>query len=35
LLASTALSGDARLWTQDRRLAAVATELDLAFDEGE
>jgi predicted nucleic acid-binding protein len=35
LLASTALSGDARLWTKDRRLAAVATELDLAFDEGE
>jgi len=35
LLASIALSGDARLWTRDRRLAAVATELDLAFDEGE
>jgi predicted nucleic acid-binding protein len=35
LLASTALSGDARLWTKDRRLATVATELDLAFDEGE
>jgi predicted nucleic acid-binding protein len=35
LLASTALSSDARLWTKDRRLAAVATELDLAFDEGE
>lgn len=35
LLASTALSDDARLWTKDRRLAAVATELDLAFDEGE
>jgi predicted nucleic acid-binding protein len=35
LLASTALSGDTRLWTKDRRLAAVATELDLAFDEGE
>ncbi len=28
LLASIALSGDARLWTRDRRLAAVATELD-------
>ncbi len=35
LLASTALSGDVRIWTKDRRLAAVATELDLAFDEGE
>jgi predicted nucleic acid-binding protein len=35
LLASTALSGDVRLWTKDRRLAVVATELDLAFDEGE
>ena len=34
LLASTALSSDTRLWTKDRRLAAVATELDLAFDEG-
>ena len=32
LLASIALSGDVRLWTKDRRLAAVATELDLAFD---
>ena len=35
LLASTALSGDGYLWTRDRRLATVATELDLAFDEGE
>jgi predicted nucleic acid-binding protein len=35
LLASIALSGDARLWTRDRRLAAVATELDLVFVEGE
>ena len=35
LLASIALSGDRRLWTRDRRLAAVARELDLAFDEGE
>jgi predicted nucleic acid-binding protein len=35
LLASIALSGDVRLWTKDRRLAAVAMELDLAFDEGE
>lgn len=33
LLASIALSGDARLWTRDRRLAAVATELELAFSE--
>lgn len=35
LLASIVLSGDGRLWTRDRRLAAVARELDLAFDEGE
>lgn len=35
LLASIALSGDGRLWTRDRRLVAVARELDLAFDEGE
>ncbi len=34
LLASTALAGDARMWTRDRRLAAAATELELAFDEG-
>ena len=34
LLASTALSSDTRLWTKDRRLAAVAIEVDLAFDEG-
>ncbi len=33
LLASTALHGDARLWTRDRRLAAAATELELAFAE--
>ena len=33
LLASIVLSDDARLWTRDRRLAAVATELDLAFSE--
>lgn len=33
LLASTALYGDARLWTRDRRLAAAAAELELAFDE--
>jgi predicted nucleic acid-binding protein len=35
LLASIALSGDARLWTRDRRLAAAATELDLVFGEEE
>jgi predicted nucleic acid-binding protein len=29
LLASTALSGGVRLWTRDRRLAAVAVELGL------
>ena len=29
LLAATALIGAARLWTRDRRLAAVATELEL------
>lgn len=33
LLASTALHGDARLWTRDRRLAAAAEELELAFAE--
>lgn len=31
LLASAALAA-ARLWTHDRRLAAVAAELDLAFE---
>jgi predicted nucleic acid-binding protein len=35
LLASIALSGDALLWTRDRRLAAVATELEAAFREEE
>jgi predicted nucleic acid-binding protein len=30
LLASTALAGDARLWTTDRRLAIVAARLRLA-----
>jgi len=35
LLASIALSGDACLWTRDRRLAAVAAELELAFGEEE
>ena len=33
LLASAALSGTARLWTHDRRLAAVAAQLGLAHDE--
>ncbi len=35
LLASIALSGDGRLWTRDRRLAAAATDLELAFREEE
>lgn len=33
LLASTALAAAARMWTRDRRLAAVAAELELVFDE--
>jgi hypothetical protein len=33
LLASAALAGGARLWTRDKRLAAVAAELELAFAE--
>lgn len=33
LLASTVLSGDAQLWTRDRRLGAAAAELELAFGE--
>lgn len=33
LLASTALTGDARMWTRDERLAAAAAELELAFAE--
>ena len=33
LLASVALAGTARLWTRDKRLAAVATELKLAYAE--
>jgi len=33
LLAATALAGTARLWTRDRRLAAVAAELSMRFDE--
>lgn len=32
LLASAALSDLGRLWTRDRRLAAAASELELAFD---
>jgi predicted nucleic acid-binding protein len=31
LLAATVLAAGARLWTRDRRLAAVAAELDVAF----
>jgi predicted nucleic acid-binding protein len=33
LLASVALAGVGRMWTRDRRLVAVAQELELAFDE--
>lgn len=33
LLASVVLSGGARLWTRDKRLAAVASELSLAVAE--
>lgn len=33
LLASVALAGTARLWTRDRRLAAVAAELNVSFNE--
>jgi len=32
LLASAALAAPARLWTRDRRLAAVATDLHLAYE---
>lgn len=32
LLASVALATPTRLWTRDRRLAAVAAELDLAYE---
>jgi len=32
LLASAALAGAARLWTRNKRLAAVTLELELAFD---
>ncbi len=33
LLASVVLSGSARLWTWDKRLAAVAADLELAYAE--
>ncbi len=33
LLAATALAGDARLWTGDKRLKKVAGRMRLAFDE--
>ena len=33
LLASAALAGTARLWTRDKRLAAVAADLKLAYAE--
>lgn len=33
LLASVVLAGSARLWTRDKRLAAVADDLDLAYAE--
>lgn len=33
LLAATALSAPAKLWTRDKRLASVATELQLVFAE--
>ena len=32
LLASVTLAGDARLWTRDNRLAAIAANLSLAVD---
>jgi hypothetical protein len=35
LLASAALAGDARLWTRDRRLAGVAADIQLAYNESE
>jgi predicted nucleic acid-binding protein len=35
LLASVLLKGDALLWTRDRRLAAVAKELDIAWRDGQ
>jgi predicted nucleic acid-binding protein len=35
LLAATMLTADARLWTRDKRLAAVATRHGLALDNGQ
>jgi predicted nucleic acid-binding protein len=35
LLAATMLTADARLWTRDKRLAAVATRHGLALDTGQ
>ncbi|OGA22990.1 MAG: ribonuclease [Betaproteobacteria bacterium RIFCSPLOWO2_02_FULL_67_26] len=35
LLASVALAGTAQLWTRDKRLAAVAADLELAYAEQE
>lgn len=35
LLAATILTADARLWTRDKRLAAVATRHGLALDNGQ
>jgi predicted nucleic acid-binding protein len=32
LLASAALAAPARFWTRDRRLAAIATELNVAYE---
>jgi hypothetical protein len=34
LLAATALTGGARLWTRDRRLGALAQRLELAYERG-
>jgi predicted nucleic acid-binding protein len=33
LLASVALAGTAQLWTRDKRLAAIAADLELAYAE--
>ena len=34
LLAAVSLAGPARLWTRDKRLCAVATDLGLAYETG-
>jgi hypothetical protein len=34
LLAATALTGGARLWTRDKRLGALAQRLELAYERG-